>query len=246
MNENTPSMEDQARHYDQWWTEEFEIGKLNGYELLRLSEIFRAMAFLDFEFGIKRGDLEICDLGCGRGWLSELLSASGKVTGVDLSAKGVEKASKLWPHIDFRQADILSYTADRKFDLIVSTEVIEHVTDQRQFAATVARNLKPGGFVILTCPNARAKPVWVRDGQVTQPIEDWPSFRELKTLFSGEFEILIHKTFAFDFSYLGIYRVLSAPKLLRLLRRTGLLRFYDAFREAAGIGLHQILVARRR
>ncbi len=41
--------------------------------------------------------------------------------------------------------------SENKFDIIFSTSVIEHVEDDVSFVADMARLLKPGGFVILTC-----------------------------------------------------------------------------------------------
>lgn len=50
------------------------------------------------------------------------------------------------------QAESLPYASNR-FDTIISNEVIEHVNDDRQAAAEMIRVLKPGGRLVLFCPN---------------------------------------------------------------------------------------------
>ena len=43
--------------------------------------------------------------------------------------------------------------AANTFDLVLSHEVIEHVTDDRQALAEMARVLRPGGRAVIFCPN---------------------------------------------------------------------------------------------
>lgn len=56
-------------------------------------------------------------------------------------------------------ADIIGSTLalpfdDQSFDTIVSTQVIEHVTDPQQMLREIARVLRPGGIVLITAPFA--------------------------------------------------------------------------------------------
>jgi len=241
-----PPLSTQADFYDERWARDADADRLNGFQLARASAILDALSFLDLEFKIhKVKGFRVCDLGCGRGWMASQLSSVGQVTGVDLSPGGIKIAAARWPHIRFECADILDWTADRPFDLIVSSEVIEHVTDKERFVATVVRNLNPGGFVIITTPNFRAKSAWASDGQLSQPVEEWPSLRELRSLFGEDFDILSHKTFVHSYTYLGIHRYFSAPKLLNWLRQSGWLPAYQGIQASLGVGLHQVLIGRR-
>ncbi|MEQ8497109.1 MAG: methyltransferase domain-containing protein [Gammaproteobacteria bacterium] len=244
---NDPSLSEQATFYDERWARDANEDRLNGYQLARAAAIFDALSFLDLNFTIRKMEpFDICDFGCGRGWIAAQLAAIGRVTGVDLSPHGVAIAEKRWPHIRFECADILEYSAREPFDLLVSSEVIEHILEKDRFVAAVARNLKRGGFAIITTPNARARRAWELDGQLSQPIEEWPSLSELRDLFVKDFEILSHKTFVQQYTYRGIHRVLSAPKLIKFLRQIRLLEAYEGLERTIGIGLHQVLVARRR
>lgn len=245
--EASPSLEQQANFYDSRWTQDANRDRLNGYQLARVAAIFESLSFLDLEYELrKKESLRVCDLGCGRGWLASQLTSVGQVTGVDLSPEGVRIAQQRWPDIQFECADILAWSGSAPFDLVISSEVIEHITEKERFVAAVKRNLKPGGFAIITTPNLRAKEAWARDGQLSQPIEEWPSLRELRQLFANDFEVLYQKTFVQTYTYLGSHRVASAPKLLKFLRRLGLLPAYQGIQSTLGVGLHQLLIARLR
>ncbi len=242
-----PASEEHASFYDERWAGDEAKGRLNTFQLARISAVYGALSYIDREFAIRERPMTACDLGCGRGWLTtQLLNVADAVTGVDLSPGGVEIAKKRWPEASFVCADILEFDSDTKFDLIVSSEVIEHVPDQRKFVQSVARNLTSRGFVVITCPNASAKRTMEISGNVTQPIEDWPTMRGLRELFRADFEILDHKTFVHDYSYLGFQRLFSAPKLIRFLRRTRLLPAYWGVQSLLGVGYHQVMVARKR
>jgi 2-polyprenyl-3-methyl-5-hydroxy-6-metoxy-1,4-benzoquinol methylase len=246
---HVPSLEEQAEFYDRRWARDAAEDRLNGFQLARAAAVFDALSFIDRQYAIRKiPEMRICDLGCGRGWMASQLQGLGCVTGVDLSPDGVKIAAERWPAIKFECADILKYDAGEKFDLIVSSEVIEHIADSKKpaFVDTVSRNLKSGGFVVITTPNSRAKSAWERAGQLSQLIEDWPSRRQLRALFRQDYELLLHKTFVHQYTYLGVHRFFSAPKLLRFLRRRGFIELYEGLQSSLGVGLHQVLIARRK
>lgn len=51
------------------------------------------------------------------------------------------------------EAPIEEVTTDERFDVLVSFEVIEHLFSPETFLAACRRLLRPGGHVLLTCPN---------------------------------------------------------------------------------------------
>lgn len=134
----------------------------------------------------------ILDLGCGRGWLTALLSHHGETLGVDPVAASVGAAQSLFPHLRFRcaRSDQLlnesrpgQATASR-FHLVVSSEVIEHVpdSDKPSFLADVRDLLIPGGHLLLTTPRGVFWEAWLRRAPRTQPVEEWVNERELDRL----------------------------------------------------------------
>lgn len=107
--------------------------------------------------------LEILDIGCGGGLISEPLCRLGaKVTGVDVAERNIEiaklHAEKMGLEIDYRFAAAADLVAEgRQFDAVVNMEVIEHVADIERFIGDCAALVKPGGLMILATLNRTAK-----------------------------------------------------------------------------------------
>ena len=111
------TLDAQQSYYDDRWVKEPE--RPNRLEFLRLVEILNSI----YRTGVNPATqhLKICELGCGRGWMTYVLSQFGEVTGVDLSDAAVRLAQSKWPHIHFEQGDITRYRTDKKFDIVVSS-----------------------------------------------------------------------------------------------------------------------------
>jgi SAM-dependent methyltransferase len=94
-----------------------------------------------------------CDIGCGAGGLLFKLSSRFDVLGIDMSPLARDYCKR-------RGFDVLdgSLPADlpvrqpESFDVIVLSEVIEHVPQDRASVAAVAQLLKPGGLLVCTVP----------------------------------------------------------------------------------------------
>jgi cyclopropane fatty-acyl-phospholipid synthase-like methyltransferase len=241
--QDAPTLQQQRQFYDGYWQSYAKT--LGGWEIRRFAAILDGLSEVIEAVRSRRNPPQICDLGCGRGWLSGELAKLGPTTGVDLSPEGVALAQKAWPSVKFESADILTWRPRREFDLVVSSEVIEHIIEKKRFIDTVHAILRPGGFCVLTTPNARVKKQYFDSHPARQPIEAWPTPRELRTLFSQNFIIERHDTFLLDFGYSGLSRILSAPKLLRAVRQLGLHHIYEGTRRTFNLGLYQLIVARR-
>ena len=129
----------------------------------------------------------ILDLGCGRGWLANILSEFGHVIGVDPVSAGIERAKELFPKLEFRcleSAELLQSLGAESFDLVVSSEVIEHVDRLQQpaFVRYIFSLLAPGGFAILTTPRGELQRRWARCQVEEQPLEEWLTASDLRRL----------------------------------------------------------------
>jgi 2-polyprenyl-3-methyl-5-hydroxy-6-metoxy-1,4-benzoquinol methylase len=71
-----------------------------------------------------------------------------------------------------------------KYDLIVSSEVIEHIPDgeKGKFIEDISNLLNDKGFLIITTPRKDAQEEWNTYMKPGQPIEDWITEEELETL----------------------------------------------------------------
>lgn len=104
----------------------------------------------------------VLEIGCGRGafahWLAAAPFAPAMIAAADYSPRAVAIAQATAPaggaRIGWLTADLQRLPfADRTFDLAISCETIEHVPSPRAGLAELARVLRPGGRLILTCPS---------------------------------------------------------------------------------------------
>ncbi len=100
----------------------------------------------------------VMDAGCGNGsFIALFQDRNWQLHGSDLSPTGIELARKTYPNINFFLADAQSLYADflntvGPVDIVISTEVIEHIYDPRGFLRNCFGLLKPGGTIVLTTP----------------------------------------------------------------------------------------------
>lgn len=107
--------------------------------------------------------LDMLDIGCGGGLISEpLCRLGGAVTGLDPSpetigaAQGHATAQGLPVTYRCGTAEELA-AAGATFDVVTALEVIEHVPDVPAFLATCALLVKPGGLIVLSTLNRTAR-----------------------------------------------------------------------------------------
>ncbi|MGH0032901.1 MAG: methyltransferase domain-containing protein [Myxococcota bacterium] len=107
---------------------------------------------------------DVLDVGCGPGFLCNDLAAGvgerGSVLGVDQSESmlGLAKARCAgWPWARFELGDAASLPADdAAFDLVMSTQVLEYVSDIDRALSEIARVLRPGGRTLLLATDWRS------------------------------------------------------------------------------------------
>ncbi len=108
-------------------------------------------------------------------------------TGIEIDAESVAQAKELFPENRFFQSTIEAFAAKgEQFDLIYSTEVIEHVPDPEGFTKALKALLAPGGMVFMTTPDSghwrRTKP-FLHWAEVKPPEHlAWFSKRSMKAL----------------------------------------------------------------
>jgi ubiquinone/menaquinone biosynthesis C-methylase UbiE len=99
----------------------------------------------------------VIDIGCGAG---DLLIALRQfrpgisVTGLDFSAKAIERARRNLPDGDFVMQHIsdLPYPSEG-FDIVLCTDTLEHMEQPRQLVGELVRICTAGGSVIIVVPD---------------------------------------------------------------------------------------------
>jgi 2-polyprenyl-3-methyl-5-hydroxy-6-metoxy-1,4-benzoquinol methylase len=99
---------------------------------------------------------DVLDAGCGNGYFArELDERRFKVCGVDLEATGIQHARNLCPNVNFELGSVyedLRGLFGRRFDAVVSLEVIEHLYDPKTFVRRAHECLSPGGILVISTP----------------------------------------------------------------------------------------------
>jgi len=73
--------------------------------------------------------------------------------GYDGCAEAVALAARTHPHLAFSAARFPCPLPEGEYDAVVSIESIEHIADDRAFAAALAGMLVPGGHLLISVPN---------------------------------------------------------------------------------------------
>lgn len=159
-------------------------------------------------------DAAILDIGTSTGSNLRLLQELGysKVWGIDRSQEAVAFCrTRALGSIEVGDACALPFANDH-FDLVLATDVIEHVDDDLCALREVHRVLKPGGFAIITVPTFSA--LWGLQDEVGHHKRRY-RLAELvgKVLKADLLPVRQHY-----FNYLLFVPILVARRLIRLLR----------------------------
>lgn len=98
----------------------------------------------------------LLELGCHDGVSSNFFSLFCKnVDAIDTNEKTIAEACSNFGHINFMHRDALEYVPDKKYDVIVMLDFIEHFNENqgKLLIEKYARFISPAGMVIIGTPN---------------------------------------------------------------------------------------------
>ncbi len=179
----------------------------------------------------KTQTVEIAELGCGGGFLSNGLAQYGhRITGIDLSQESLQIAKKYdkTQSVSYRLGDVLDCPMeDQSFDAVISFDVLEHVSDPRKLVAEAYRILKPGGIFIFHTFNRNLLSYLVVIKLVEWLVQNTPKHLHVLSLFVKPEEL---KKWSLELGFeapkfLGVrpsFRTLLDPCLLRRVVPRGL------------------------
>lgn len=108
--------------------------------------------------GLPSAGASVLDVGCFTGTVLNRLPASVQKFGIEPSEQARDICVANGIHIIGRSFEELAETS-RRFDAVISLDVIEHVPDPLQFLRCLERVTKPGGVLIVATGDADAS-VW--------------------------------------------------------------------------------------
>ncbi|MEL0115370.1 MAG: bifunctional 2-polyprenyl-6-hydroxyphenol methylase/3-demethylubiquinol 3-O-methyltransferase UbiG [Gammaproteobacteria bacterium] len=136
---------------EKWWDVSGEFKPLHIINPVRVDYI---------QSKINVEGLEVLDVGCGGGILSEgLFDLGAKVTGIDAAGPSLEVArihakdyGKDITYLEITAEELLA-TSDKKYDVVCCLEVLEHVPDPKALVKACISLLKPNGQLFLSTIN---------------------------------------------------------------------------------------------
>ena len=130
----------------------------------------------------------ILEVGSGLGYLTYAFRKAGfNIFGLDISETAVEAAKERYGDY-YISGDLYKYSIENvgSFDIVILTEVIEHIDDITSFTSSLSKLLTPNGQIVMTTPNKSFYPsdaIWVSD---SPPIHCWWLSEESIKYLSGK------------------------------------------------------------
>jgi len=128
-------------------------------DLKKLRFVYRHVVEHAQAGGRGAGDLSVLEVGCGIGGITLPLATLGcrvralDIDRADLDELAARARAQGLDNIRATREDALAFDAGERYDVVIASEVFEHLTDPARLAAVVARHTKPGGLLVVTTPN---------------------------------------------------------------------------------------------
>jgi len=110
---------------------------------------------------IKNSD-KVLDIGCGAAPMSLYFASKGmNVKGIDLSQRAIEQNKKAkeyfgFDNLKFACENFMDYEDDSIYGVVMMTEVLEHIPDDKGSLNKINRLLKKGGYLLMSVPSSNA------------------------------------------------------------------------------------------
>jgi len=150
---------------DMWWREDGKLWPLHTLNRVRKDWIREQLCGVlgrPEEAPDPLHGLDILDVGCGGGLLSEAIAGLGaRVIGIDVVSDSITVARRHAEdgglQIDYRLMTAEQLLASgQQFDVVLNMEVVEHVADLDAFMQAANRLVRPGGHMVLATINRTA------------------------------------------------------------------------------------------
>jgi len=152
-----------------------------------------------------KNEISMLSVGCGNGNELRVLNRYGSVDILDIEKDVVSKIPKNLYSSLFIE-DICDFKSQKKYDIVVGFEVLEHIQDDKKAVESIHNLLKEGGYFLFTVPSIKAL-VSAHDKALLH-IRRYDK-EELKGLITAKFDIIF-----FSYRYFFILPMVLISKVL--------------------------------
>lgn len=161
---NKKEIEKFSKMAEEWWDPNGKFKPLHKFNPIRIRYI-KDNIINHFNLNDKSKPLNkinILDIGCGGGLLSEPMNRLGaNVVGIDASEKNIKiakmHAKKNNLKIEYKNTSPENLKTNKKFDVILNMEIVEHVEDINFFIKSCSKLLKKNGIMFVATLNKTLK-----------------------------------------------------------------------------------------
>ena len=161
---NKKEIEKFSKMADEWWNPNGKFKPLHKFNPIRIKYIKENIIdqFRKINKAKPLSGIDILDIGCGGGLLSEPMCRLGaNITGIDASIKNI-KIAKLHANRNGLKINYICSSPEKlkitkKFDVILNMEIVEHVEDISFFLKSCSKLLKKNGLMFVATINKTLK-----------------------------------------------------------------------------------------
>ena len=161
--------------------------------------------------GEREPHARILDIGCGAGLFFDALEQFGHVEGIESDPIAVEQSGRWRSRI--HAGELETFAADRKFDLILALDVVEHVRSPETLLRHAARFLAPDGRMLITTPAFDW--LWTSHDRLNHHVKRYTA---------AEMRTLVRKAGLEPIQSRYLFQSLVVPKLLVRVKRSDAVR----------------------
>ncbi len=161
---NKKEIEKFSKIAEEWWNPTGKFKPLHKFNPIRITYIKDNIIKTLKLKGEKKPleNVRILDVGCGGGLLSEPMARLGaEVVGIDASDRNIEiakiHAKKNNLNIKYLCSSPEKLKIEKKFDVLLNMEIVEHVDDLNLFLNSCSKLLKPNGIMFVATINKTLK-----------------------------------------------------------------------------------------
>ncbi|HDZ61780.1 MAG TPA: class I SAM-dependent methyltransferase [Nitrospirae bacterium] len=114
--------------------------------------------------GYKSGEVKICDIGCGTGWVLEELQEKYDAVGIESDSHAIRFCRQRGVRVFEGELPYALPFEGESFDVVLLLDVLEHIDNDMAAVKEAIKLLKKGGILICTMPAYQC--LWTRHDEL--------------------------------------------------------------------------------